>query len=750
MAVGGLVLVLLVILGLLLGWFGGGRPSVAAAPQGTPAQPSPKPAQPPPAPPGIMPGATPPPSQPLPPGPAATQQPAKDKPPQEQKPPLTDDFTKWKGADWSRARRENHPKLREGIVYLGSEKFSGNEKVAKGLTGLLKPLPPEKPAETPATPAPGTPGVPAPARGMPVPPRGMPGPMPGLPGLPPSTPGAGSSPNGRPYNATDLAALVDAIVTALGNNGSDVARKTIGEVLAGTFATDDDKTAVESAVKALVAHPSADNDALLIRLLLSPEGVRSADHEGPWPAKQLSSKTFELIKQSPSCGLRTRMAEAVIERRETLNAEDSMHKFLLEDNPLNGGAQAVFYRKAIGIKAEIKTKLEGQLLKYSSLALGRYLGIPDQFQAGGGGTTLPTSPAPKPTDRFAPVPGGVPGPGQVPGLPGAPPSVPSPNPGVSPPAGQAPKPAEVDLAAELAGYLWTKEFRAAFEPELGKSSLEKQSQLLLLAGTIPQDSTRALLAKLLNKRAASEEPTPLKTAGFVDKVVTDPALLVPLKMLPWKDLKPPRPGATVDKNKLPEAKRKEQEAKEKWRDFSQEMAEAWCKRLYAAAQAKQEKVQARADASGAPVATPMKLPSGFRFKQDAIKATYHLAWPDEAPPELAKLNPGLLSIYYVRVEENAKLKKTTDSYCLQAGAKKNEVRTTDKGAWIYNCRVAPDRKDRRRSVDVLITNSQGSATTPGLGMPGAGERGKAAAKADTETDLVIEVLVVEVKESGKE
>ena len=28
--------------------------------------------------------------------------------------------------------------------------------------------------------------------------------------------------------------------------------------------------------------------------------------------------------------------------------------------------------------------------------------------------------------------------------------------------------------------------------------------------------------------------------------------------------------------------------------------------------------------------------------QDTVKAAYHLAWPDEAPPELAKLNPGLL------------------------------------------------------------------------------------------------------------
>ena len=82
---------------------GQARPPVAAAPQGTPAQP-PRRREPPRRrrrrrrSPGTMPGVTPQPGQPLPPGQTAKQEPAKDKPPQEQKPPLTDDFTKWKRA----------------------------------------------------------------------------------------------------------------------------------------------------------------------------------------------------------------------------------------------------------------------------------------------------------------------------------------------------------------------------------------------------------------------------------------------------------------------------------------------------------------------------------------------------------------------------------------------------------------------------------------------------------------------------
>ncbi len=451
-----------------------------------------------------------------------------------------------------------------------------------------------------------------------------------------------------------------------------MAKKTIGDVLAGTFATDDDKTAVESAVRTLVAHPSADNDALLVRLLLTVETVRSADHQGPWPARELQAKTFELIEQSQSCGLRTGIAEAVVERREPIRAEDPLHGYLLEDNPLNCGAQVVICRKGLSIKPETKTKLDAQLLKYSSLALGRYLGVPDQFQVGTGGFGVPAGPPPAPTDRFGPLPGGPQRPGPMPG-PGLPSPSPLPGPGTAPPGGQTPKPAEVDLAAELAGQLWTKEFRATFESELGKSSLDKQAQLLLLAATIPQDSTRALLVKALNKRAVNEEPTALKTAGFVDKAVTDPALLVPLKMLPWKDLKPGRAGATVDKSKLPEAKRKEQECKEKWRDFSQEMAEGWCKRLYAAAQARDEKQRASGEPDKGVTAVESRLPPGFRFRVNTIKASYRLKWPDEAPPELVKLNPGLLSVYYIRVEENAKPKKTAEFYSGQAGARKNEV-----------------------------------------------------------------------------
>ncbi len=59
--------------------------------------------------------------------------------------------------------------------------------------------------------------------------------------------------------------MVETIVEALGCNGSNLAHRTLEQVLAGTFATDDDKAAVEATLKTLLAHPSDEGDAVLFR-----------------------------------------------------------------------------------------------------------------------------------------------------------------------------------------------------------------------------------------------------------------------------------------------------------------------------------------------------------------------------------------------------------------------------------------------------------------------------------------------------
>ena len=328
---------------------------------------------------------------------------------------------------------------------------------------------------------------------------------------------------------------METIVAALGDNGSKPARKTLEQILAGTLATDDDKAAVEAALKALVTHPSTANDALLFRVLTAPEALRPADRQGPWPAKDLRAKAFEMIKTTASAALRTRLAEALPDRLLRATATNPARDLLLATDPLNCGAQKVLYEKESAnkeAKGELKNRLEQQLTGYSAAALARLLKIADDAPKGG----VPLNPA-----------GGMP------------------ERTVSP-AGGTPDKTETDLTLPVADLLWSAEFRGKLEAQLAElHSLERQTQLVLLAATIPQDSTRAALAKLLRKRyidgpRALEEnaaggnegnrpgflfdqgnkptfPDQPNKAAFPDQLLTDPGLLVSVKMLPRRDTK---------------------------------------------------------------------------------------------------------------------------------------------------------------------------------------------------------------------
>ena len=53
---------------------------------------------------------------------------------------------------------------------------------------------------------------------------------------------------------------------------------------------------------------------------------------------------------------------------------------------------------------------------------------------------------------------------------------------------------------------------------------------IMLASTLPLDSIHAAMLKMLKKQAGYG-PQPLETAGWSDKVLTDPGLLVVMKLL---------------------------------------------------------------------------------------------------------------------------------------------------------------------------------------------------------------------------
>lgn len=643
-----------------------------------------------------------------------------EKPPAEpEKPPLPENVADWKPADYFRARRENDPKLPEAVAYLGRT-FVGSKPTAEGLTNLLRPLPPEKPAE------------PAPDANPPVTPGMVQPPNPEF-APPPGTPEANfNQPNNgmQPYNSGNLGGLVEAIIGALGNNGTDTAKKTIEQVLAGTFKTDDDKVAVEAALKALLSHPDEENDALMLRALTKPDALRPTDRQGPWPPKDLQAKAFELAKASASSGLRKAMADALVDHNVRLNTKDPMHAFLLSPNPLNCEAQLVLYLKAKPNK-EVKTTLEDQFLDYGAFAMARLLGIPSKLDQNSSGMTGLHN-----ADR-----------GQQGGLIGG---FDVPNgrieaPGLNLDDDEAKKTdnkstAEIELARRIADSLWSKQFLALLEPRLTPSAMktfDKQPNLIMLAGTIPMDSTRSALSRLFSDhkhKQWEQGPKALEAAGLDEKIITDPGLLTVIKMVPRRDHKTTTRGASrgirpgAGGSKLIEDARKKQETEQEWLDFSYKMVASWCKRFHAAAQARAE----AAEAADAIAETPSKLPEGFALSSNArVVASYHLSWPDAAPAGIAKLNPGLLEVYYVRIEEMNTPRKATGYYKRQANSRSSDVHTVDKITWLDTVRIGSE-KDRRRSLDVVITPPDGyvPADKP---------------KDESDTNLVIEILVIEIK-----
>lgn len=711
-AAGALLLVLLVVISWQMGWFGGGATKardVAAQPQ-PPAPPpataaaanaAPAPTPTAPAPAGAVPTPT----------PQAQANPADKKPEaeakkesaKEQNVALLDDVTKWKRPDdLFRARKENHPKLLEAVVFVGGEKFHGSDPAASALTKLLEPLPTEEPATPGATtPKPGQPST------VPGQPLTVPGQMPpgAMPGTPQATPGATPQPI-RPRNQAENTKLVETIIAALGENGSDTARKTLEQVLSGKLTTDDDKAAVEATLKTLVAHPTLENDLLLFKVLMTPEAMRPADRQGPWPAKELRTKAFDLIKPAASPELRAKLAEAIAGRMSKLPPGDPIRDYLLAPDPLNGIAQAVLYQQASTVK-DVRMKLEQQLAGYSSLALVRLLAIPAGVETGATGGFTPAA-----------MPMG------------------------STPTAAAGKD-DPNLVLQLAGLLWSEKFRETLETQLGElKSIDRQTNVIVLAATIPQDSTRIALARLLRKRW-NDGPKSLETAGLFDRIIADPALLVLTKLGPRKDAKarggkqqqPQQPsrqtqtGAGGKMAEVAKSNQKKEQSEQEWMAASNKLVAASFKRFYAAAQAR-EKIDA---ASDKPAGIVPRLPDDLTLNEGATPvAAYYMRWPEDVADKVSGEKPSPMQVYYVRAEEQNKPRKAVSYYARLAQSRVSDARSIDnKAVWIDGMR-ADAETNRRRSVDVWITRAEDKA-------------GEAVGDDDV-TDMIVEILVVDIND----
>ncbi|MGA2061147.1 MAG: hypothetical protein ABSG67_11745 [Thermoguttaceae bacterium] len=610
-------------------------------------------------------------------------------------PKLPDDISKWEKGDFVRARQENNPKLLEAVAYMG-EKFPGSVPKALELADLLK---------TPKS----------------------------------------LDPNTAPYAQSPIPGLIEATIDALGKNGSQAARQTLMQILSGKFTTDDDRAAVEAVLKTLLQTPSAENDDILAKVILSPEEIRPATPQGVWQPAELRTRALDLVKLNPSENLSIKLAEILAQKG--LEPNDPVVDFLLQDNPANLNAQLRLYQSE-DLPLDIKTKLEQYFLKYSSLAINLTMGIPSATDA-----TTPTGTwtMPPPSGRESRT--APPGPG-------------TPTNGTLPGDASKAKASDYERGAYLAKLLWGEPLAGLMTAHLGEvRTLEKSTSDIMLASTLPLDSIHAAMLKMLKKQAGYG-PQSLEAAGWSDKVLTDPSLVVVMKLLlltrsknlktapvsgsattsaptatqPGRYPPPRRPtgadagGAAGQPTKTEMAQRREQVELE-WLTTLSKMVDAWCNRFADAAQA-----QKRAERKGQKVLEqrPTRLDE-FEMPQDAknlkdvkIIAAYQLNWPDKAPGDMGKVKLPGLKIQFFRIQLNGKLKGTMTTF--KQLAKGGDIHNMSNGQWLELIKIG-SQPSSKRSLDILVTSADKQAVD-------------LSQRVEEPIDLEVDILAIEITDPG--
>jgi len=570
--------------------------------------------------------------------------------PDEQAAPAEDgqrpeNFADWKKEDYFAARAENDPRLLEAVAYLGNQ-FVGSPNVAQGLAALL--APPEAPAASPDQPQQPTSSTPA----------------------------------------QDPKLLIEAIVAALGVNGSDAAREILELLLAGTLRSEDDQTAVDAVLQTLAANASEKNEDLLFRVLteaekLRPEPAGEAETDGQTPsnarlkAEDLRSKAFEVIAPVAGNRLRTRLAGHLVQPDIPDELRKLLSDFLGKDDPYNLGAQLFLYNND-ATPPEFRAKLEGYFAPAGSRTIGQILGVSAQGYGGGSSS------------------GGA----------------------------RGTQPDDPDLPYRVAGALWTAPWADLVEEHLAElDSLQQQEKLFALATTLPLDSTRCFLLKTL-KSHWEEGPKALEAAGVAGTLIGDPGMVQLVKTTAREKM----PSRTIGRTAI----EKFQTTKKEWEKFSETLIRAWCDRLHAA-----NKARTGATSWGTPQPDqgdqPIDLPIDLH-KEANVTAQYRVSWPSDFGGKLAGTAVGPLEVRYVRIEDKLDPETMLGHYKRQVG--ELNPRRTENTAWTESLRLDP-QTNRRRSIDVIIEGSNKNAA-------------KAGQKPPKEQDLVIQILSIEINDPATE
>ncbi len=538
-------------------------------------------------------------------------------------------------------------------------------------------------------------------------------------------------------------------------------------------------------------------------------------------ADEIQRKALSLVETTASEAFRLKLANHLIEASTPETQRALLGKFLMEDRPENVAAQVVIFGSPMA-SAQVKATLEAYFLRSSSYALARILGIPPEQisagQPGPGGTPFgqpgPAGPPPEQMQPMAPgavppgaappgaAPAGAAAPGQgassfgstgtgAPGMPGMSPSAgPQGMPGApgSPGAMLEKKEPDPDLPFHIAQLLWGPKFSDAIQARLeAAESLDKAAAEIAWASTIPTTSMRSALYETLYKHAGKGAQA-LFATGALDRVASDPGFVIVVKSMPRKDVPTGRtaaggadPGRTAGDSSrakgggmfadkmaaLRKAKQERDQTEGEWMRASEDVVRTLCRRLFAAAKAREKPADATdsAEPSESAASRPVDLPKGV-----AIAAEYHLTWPGPYAKKLADVPRGPFRLYYARVE--TKSRPTLAVAFFKRKVSQPVIHQTELGLWLESFRTLP-KTNRKMSIDVLVSRAEDLAakTAPGGGIggppaappPGGGPAesspmgaltqkaaARAAAAAEEAGDLVIEVLTLEMRDPGPE
>ena len=520
---------------------------------------------------------------------------------------------------------------------------------------------------------------------------------------------------------------------------------------------------------------------------------------GPLTAEELQRQAFESIRPKASEEFRTRIARHLANPQTPQEDLDLFGPYLRESHPDNLQAQMVLYLVP-DMDQQTKETIEDHFLAYSSDALAGVLGIPEalreeiarrrelrqkrrpgypgmpgmeegymppemeEHSAMGPGMEEHSAMGPEmaPMDEMGPgAPSGRPRSGRPSRYDtqstSSRPSRYDDRPGAG---GQPPEPdtfdaSDPDLPFRLGQRMWGPEMIELVDGRLAKAgSLEEQAPLVLLASTMPVDSIRSSLHRLLQQRW-QDGPGALESAGLYDQVISDPAFLALVKMLPRKAVEEPKravPRLSRMRNRRngggPEAPRgapdmaagmpgdmeamdmeggmgppgagrgqgKPQEPDLAWMAASEELVRVMCERLHGAAQG-----TGGQGGEGLP----------FEVRDDAlVTAELHLDWPGNQPEKLTGVSLGQTKLHYLRAECQTKIGTLESYFRRQLGSP--EIRSIQDGSWIDSVQTVPDT-NVKRSIDLLLT-----ATVP------AGQQ----LDKKAELPVTLDILCIDIQDPG--